>query len=177
MESSATSTYTNNYSMMSHNLLQMQVLNKVLSNINLNTGDPFLDNLLMTILQGFLLSMLASATMNITTFLQLFNKQIKYYLSSIISLSYTFYYYLLSKYSKKSKVFLKTVELSYITDSKDINELYKAVSWYLSNNEKIDYLSETNLNFTFTKKVAPENKSELIEKVKIMIFSIFYGYK
>ena len=63
-----------NYSMMSHNLLQMQVLNKVLSNINLNTGDPFLDNLLMTLLQGFLLSMLASATMNITTLLQLFNK-------------------------------------------------------------------------------------------------------
>ena len=152
-----------NYSMMSHNLLQMQVLNKVLSNINLNTGDPFLDNLLMTLLQGFLLSMLASATMNITSLLQLLNNQIKYYLSSIISLTYKLYYYLLSKYSKKSKVFLKTVELSYITDSKDINELYKAVSWYLSNNEKIDYLSETNLNFTFIKKVAPENKSELVD--------------
>ena len=152
-----------NYSMMSHNLLQMQVLNKVLSNINLNTGDPFLDNLLLTLLQGFLLSMLASATMNISTLLQLFNKQIKYYLSTIISLLYTSYYFLLSKFTKKTKIFLKTVELSYITDSKDINELYKAVSWYLSNNEKIDYLSETNLNFTFTKKVAPENKSELVD--------------
>ncbi len=151
------------YSGMSNNLLQMQILNRVMTNINFNTGDPFLDNLLITLLQGFLLSMLASATMNITSVLHLFNKQIKYYISSIVSLFYTLYYYLLSKYSKKSKVFLKTVELSYITDSKDINELYKAVNWYLSNNEKIDYLSETNLNFTFTKKVAPENKNELMD--------------
>ncbi len=151
------------YSGMSNNLLQMQILNKVMTNINFNTGDPFLDNLLITLLQGFLLSMLASATMNITSILHLFNKQIKYYIATFISLFYTLYYYLLSKYSKKTKVFLKTVELSYITDSKDINELYKAVNWYLSNNEKIDYLSETNLNFTFTKKVAPENKNELMD--------------
>jgi SpoVK/Ycf46/Vps4 family AAA+-type ATPase len=163
VETSSSSSPYNNYSMMSHNLLQMQVLNKVLSNINLNTGDPFLDNILMTLLQGFLLSMLASATMNITTLLNLLNTQFKYYISLFINLFYRFYYYLLSKYTKKSKIFLKTVELSYITDSKDINELYKAVSWYLSNNEKIDYLSETSLNFTFIKKIALENKSELID--------------
>ena len=48
----------------------------------------------------------------------------------------------------------KTVEISYITDNKQINELYKAVYWYLSNTQEVDYVHETPLKFTY------ENKAE-----------------
>lgn len=55
----------------------------------------------------------------------------------------------------------KTVEINYITDNKTINELYKAVHWYLSNADEIDFVKESPLKFTFEKKIIPDSRVDL----------------
>lgn len=58
----------------------------------------------------------------------------------------------------------KSIEISYITDNKSINELYKAVHWYLSNAEEIDFVRETPLKFTFEKKIVPDIKLDFMNE-------------
>lgn len=52
---------------------------------------------------------------------------------------------------------IKFVEIPYISDNRKINELYKAVSWYLSTNSEIDYSKETDLQYVYEKPIQPEN--------------------
>ena len=52
---------------------------------------------------------------------------------------------------------IKHVEIPYISDNRKINELYKAVSWYLSTNTDIDYSKETDLQYVYEKSLVPEN--------------------
>ncbi len=52
---------------------------------------------------------------------------------------------------------IKFVEIPYISDNRKINELYKAVSWYLSTNSEIDYSKETDLQYVYEKPIVPEN--------------------
>ncbi len=52
---------------------------------------------------------------------------------------------------------IKYVEIPYISDNRKINELYKAVSWYLSTNSEIDYSKETDLQYVYEKPIQPEN--------------------
>ncbi len=52
---------------------------------------------------------------------------------------------------------IKHVEIPYISDNRKINELYKAVSWYLSTNSEIDYTKETDLQYVYEKPIVPEN--------------------
>ncbi len=52
---------------------------------------------------------------------------------------------------------IKYVEIPYISDNRKINELYKAVSWYLSTNSDIDYSKETDLQYVYEKPIVPEN--------------------
>ena len=51
----------------------------------------------------------------------------------------------------------KFVEIPYISDNRKINELYKAVSWYLSTNSEIDYSKETDLQYVYEKPIVIEN--------------------
>ncbi len=52
---------------------------------------------------------------------------------------------------------IKFVEIPYISDNRKINELYKAVSWYLSTNSEIDYSKETDLQYVYERAIVPEN--------------------
>lgn len=56
----------------------------------------------------------------------------------------------------KPEMFEKTVEINYYTETKTLNELYKAVYWYLSNSQEIDFLTETPLKFTYEKKLSSD---------------------
>lgn len=49
--------------------------------------------------------------------------------------------------------FTKTVEIPFISDSRQINELYKAVHWFLSSNTEIDYIKESSLQYVCEKKL------------------------
>lgn len=50
--------------------------------------------------------------------------------------------------NKEDPTFYKEVHIDYITDDRKINELYKAMHWYLSSNEEIEYLHETPVKFS-----------------------------
>jgi hypothetical protein len=65
------------------------------------------------------------------------------------------------------KTFEKCVEIAYITDDKKINELYKAVYWYISNSQEIDYLKETPVKFTYEDKIALDTKDKFISGLKL----------
>ncbi len=49
--------------------------------------------------------------------------------------------------------FTKTVEIPFISDSRQINELYRAVHWFLSSNTEIDYIKESSLQYVCEKKL------------------------
>jgi len=49
--------------------------------------------------------------------------------------------------------FTKTVEIPFISDNRQINELYKAVHWFLSSNTEVDYIKESNLQYVYEKKL------------------------
>ena len=61
---------------------------------------------------------------------------------------------------------VKFVEIPYISDNRKINELYKAVSWYLSTNSEIDFSKETDLQYVYDISLVPEN----IKQVKSNLF-------
>ena len=56
-----------------------------------------------------------------------------------------------------SKIKEHSVQIEYITDNKQINELHKAVSWYLSNNNLIDFSQESTLKFVYDKPITKEH--------------------
>ena len=54
------------------------------------------------------------------------------------------YNYISYKFGKTPvKKIKRDVDIPYISDTRQINELYKAVFWYLTHNEEIDYLKLT----------------------------------
>lgn len=63
------------------------------------------------------------------------------------------YYKILNRWFKDTH-FTKYVEISYITDDKKINELYKAVHWYITNCDDVDYLNETPIKYTYENDLA-----------------------
>lgn len=58
----------------------------------------------------------------------------------------------------------KTCVISLITEGRDINELYVAMEWYLTNNRFVDYTKESPINISYNKKF--ENLTEK-EDVKL----------
>lgn len=125
------------------NILQFQLMK------NITTGNFILDTVIQVIMMAFV-------TYTIT--------QIKYildYITGKISLLFYYlyrngkFYYL--KIIGKNQTFTKTVDVPYISDNRQINELYKAVQWFLSSNSEIDYIKESNLQYVYEKKLQPDS--------------------
>lgn len=120
-----------------NSLLQMQMLSKM------QTGNPIMDgivySLITLILPGCLSWIVVKAKhiVNIVCF---------YWAAR-------FWNYLWRRMQNKHRYFGKSVNISYITDGKNINELYKAVDWYLSNSNEIDFIRETPLTMSYEKKI------------------------
>ena len=116
------------------NTLQFSLLNKF------STGNPFFDPLINT----FLYTMISIFVFNMKNILNL--AWIKYYFDKFYSLI-KFYY---SKYIKKEDMIInKQAVIDYITDNKKVNNLYKAVDWYLSTKYNEDYIKESPLKLSY----------------------------
>jgi hypothetical protein len=105
------------------------------------TGDPMLDGLFHMIIYtsmagifGYGSSLLPSMTFQMKRLFWILYNKLKWY---------------------KPKV-TKNIQIDYITDNKQINELHKAVSWYLSNNNLIDFDQETPLKFVYDKQISKD---------------------
>lgn len=76
----------------------------------------------------------------------------------------------------------RNVDIPLITDTRQMNELYKAVYWYLTNNKnnEIDYLHEPYLQFVYSTKLNGESVSTIKDynihkilsekKIKLLMF-------
>jgi hypothetical protein len=58
----------------------------------------------------------------------------------------------------KQKQITKSIEVPYITEGRQMNELYKAVSWYLSTNDQIDYSKDSDIQYLYENRICPDNQ-------------------
>jgi len=139
-----------NTGMLTHglqNIIQYQVIK------HLSTGDFFIDAILQIIVIGiitFCITQLKEISNSIYTSIKQFGN---YLFRKIIGLF------------KQNKI-IKTSEIPYITEQRHVNELYKAVQWYLSTNNDIDYTKDSEIQYVFDKQIIPENK-ELLKEINI----------
>ena len=142
------------------NMMQMQVLNKVMSNLSfIQTGVPMIDLVISTIMQALIISFVTLLVTQIGTFINFIKAKasIAYFYISLYMPK--LYYFICCK--KRRKMIFRVVDIPYISDTRQINELYKAVFWFLTNNSEIEYLHEPYLQYVFDKKISLESKESL----------------
>jgi hypothetical protein len=138
------------------NIMQMKVLSTIQNNLGIfSTGNNMFDTIIITLLQciliGFITSFVSKLSM-IPTYINNLYNTIIYYTSRI----WLFVIYQIFK-KQNIKMIKRNVDIPYISDTRQINELYKAIFWYLTHNEKIDYNKEQYLQFVYSHKLIPEN--------------------
>jgi ATP-dependent 26S proteasome regulatory subunit len=124
-------------------ILQLQLFK------NFSTGNFFID----TLAQLFLMTLITYLFTQIKTLLDKAGLMISWIFYKSIDLVKWSYSKILNTPIKQ----VKNVDIPYISDNRKINELYKAVSWYLSTNSEIDYTKETDLQYVYEKPIVPEN--------------------
>lgn len=144
------------------NMMQMQVLNKVMTNLSfIQTGIPMIDLVISTIIQAFIISFVTLLVTQLGSFITILKTKaslIFFYISFYIPKLYNFIFC-----KKQRKMIFRKVDIPYISDTRQINELYKAVFWFITNNSEIEYLHEPYLQFVFDKKINMETK-EYVKK-------------
>lgn len=152
------------------NMLQMYTMNKFISNGTssiLKTGNSDADHLLGMIFQMILLgsvTMLMTQLGTVITYIKQTNSSIFRFVWGILL---TVYRYLKQKMFRERKKYYRTVDIPYISDTRQINELYKAVFWFLTNDTEIDYLHEPYLQFVFDKKISVETREAVKRNLSI----------
>jgi hypothetical protein len=129
-------------------MMKFRMISKALSYITFNTGNISIDLFINGIVQAFVFSMVSYLITNIVYIPKHMKVYCMPYYVYIQQLVTNLWYY----YFNKPKVFERKVDIMYITDTKQVNELYKAVFWYLSNTNDIDYINETYLQYTCDQK-------------------------
>jgi hypothetical protein len=160
----------NNYNTFNlQNILQMQILNTVLTNLNiLNTGNQTIDTIIKTIIQSMIIGMISVFITHIGSSFKYISIGIKRAFQLITHIIIVCHNYTMYKFGKTPvKLIKRDVEIPYISDTRQLNELYKAVFWYLTNNEEINYIKEPFLQYVFDKKISIENKNTLLNNLLI----------
>ena len=129
-------------------MMKFRMITNALSYITIKTGNISFDLFINGIIQACIFSL----TSYLMTNMIYIPNSIKYYVMPY----YVFFQKIFSDiwylFFSKSKIFEKKVEIMYITETKQVNELYKAVFWYLSNTCDIDYINEPYLQYTCDQK-------------------------
>jgi AAA+ superfamily predicted ATPase len=151
----------NNISLLTtHNSLHNMILEKFNTIFNLfSTGNSNIDNIIKNILHSIIFGSVITLT---TNFIMKFGdsdliiRYIKILFMQIIKLIKNIYYFIKTTIfrQREIKTINKQVDIPYISDTKQINELYKAVYWYLTNKtNNVDYIKEPYLQFVYDKKI------------------------
>jgi ATP-dependent 26S proteasome regulatory subunit len=131
-----------------NNMMRFRLISDSLSYISFKTGNKTFDLFMNSILQAIIFTYVSS----IITNLPFIYKKIQVYLRPIFIYSINLFDQLWYYVYNKSKIIEKKVDIMYITETKQINELYKAVYWYLSNTSDVDYINETYLQYSCDQK-------------------------
>lgn len=135
-----------NNAMMQNNLqnnIQYGVLNR------LTTGNPLVDSLSYVIVSMFMATVVSGfLTWMTDTFKYLTGR-----LSAMVSYLYNRLWMFIDRVLNRQKFMTKSIDISYITEEKKVNQLYKALDWYLASKHEIDYIRETPLRFSFEDEI------------------------
>lgn len=129
-------------------MTKFKMINNALSYVTFRTGNIGIDLFLNGIMQAFVFSSVSYLIGNFSTMPRNIKLFILPYYICLQQVVINLWYY----YFNKPKVFEKKVDIMYITETKQINELYKAVFWFLSNTSDIDYINEPYLQYTCDQK-------------------------
>jgi AAA+ superfamily predicted ATPase len=143
------------------NMMQMQIMTNIMSNLSfLTTGNPMIDMVIRTMIQSIIIGMVGIVIGQIGNIIEYFknfnNRGFGYMWIGILNLIHLFKTKILKM--KIKKIIRRNVDIPYISDTRQINELYKAVFWFLTNNSEINYLHEPYLQYVFDKKISLETK-------------------
>jgi len=105
-----------------------------------STGNPMFD----PFIHLFIYSLIGTLMLNIKDILNITN--IKYYFWWLFGPAYD---YILSLIRRDADNISKNVTIDFITDNKKVNNLYKAVDWYLSTKCETDLIKDTPLKMFF----------------------------
>lgn len=122
-----------------HNIMQFQLLK------NITTGNFILD----TVIQVIMMALITYCLTQIKSILDWVGGWFKWGSNNLIRKSRA----TISKWRGVVPKFTKTVEIPFISDNRQVNELYKAMYWFLSSNTEVDYIKESNLQYVYDKKL------------------------
>ncbi len=156
-------------------MLQLQLVSKVMGNLSfLQSGDPTIDMITTTMIQTLIITLVSVIVSKIGYIFTLSNTIGQSIINTSFSISkyglvksYQFIKNRIYKPVDGRKKIHRTVDIPYISDTRQINELYKAVFWYLTNDSDIDYLHEPYLQYVFDKKVTIDNRDKIIKDLSI----------
>lgn len=152
------------------NMMQIQMMSRVMNGLNfIKTNDPLIDGVLIIIIQTMIIGFITLLMTKISLFFEWLKQTITTITQlsqhGVINFTNIFTRYIMRK--RISKKILRNVDIPYISDNRQINELYKAVFWYLTNDNEINYLHEPYLQYVFDKKITSENKDLVKKNLKI----------
>jgi SpoVK/Ycf46/Vps4 family AAA+-type ATPase len=134
---------------------------------NISSGNFIIDIVIQIIMMAFV-TYCVTQIQSILNWIGLILKRCIEYIYS--NIRYIYY-----KCQGKTQKFTKIVDIPYISDNRQINELYKAVHWFLSSNTEIEYIKESNLQYVYEKKISPENSRLILSE--LLINKILNQYK
>jgi len=140
--------YKSNLSNQFNNMMKFQMINKSLRSINIVTGDKNFDLILNSVLQSIIFTWITHILSNITSIPKITKNMTAPYINKLQNYFNIVWYFIFNK----TKIIEKTVEIAYYTETKQINELYKAMYWYLSTTNEIDYINEPYLQYSCDQK-------------------------
>jgi ATP-dependent 26S proteasome regulatory subunit len=139
---------SDNLSTQMNSMMKFKLINNALSYLSIKTGNKNIDLFVSSIFQAIIFSYVTYIFSNISYI----SKKIKILLSPIILYCNTQLNLLWLRIYNKPQMFEKKVDIMYITENKQVNELYKAVYWFLSNTPDIDYINEKYLQYSCDQK-------------------------
>ena len=133
------------------NTLQLGLLNKF------TTGNPFIDPLMHIVIY----TVIGFVVFNVKDMFQSLFLNFKYALAQLFALI-KFYFY---KYHKANEIIHKQVIINYITENKRINNLYRAIDWYLSTQDT-NYIKEPSLRLTIEDDITANKQNKINKRIE-----------
>ena len=135
------------------NIMQFQLIKHI------TTGNFILD----TVIQVIMMALVTYCVTQIKSILDWLGKWIMWITKTCIRKVRAF----IADIQGTTPKFTKTVEIPHISDNRQINELYKAVHWFLSSNTEVDYIKESNLQYVYEKKLDPSQIETILASLSI----------
>ena len=151
-------------------IVQMKIMSTIQNKLGqLSTGNEMIDLIFMTMFQCMMVSLMTYFVTKISSvpsvifkYFNRFNIFSKYYL-------YVAFEFIVSKILciRRTKYIKRYVDVPYISDTKEINHLYKAVFWYLTHDDKINYNKEPYIQFFYNHKLSRDNNDAVLNDLNI----------